>query len=387
MFGRDISKYFSLDEVNHEELQEILALRYGRSWRVSMDAFTFPAKHNYALKIELKDGQVVKITAGKSLTRQELDELLDQLEADLKDDEIAEYGVEILFAHRPVAGGFRFDSLPMQILPPPPEAPRPPPEGEHPFVLEYPMRAYRTPELRLKRRYNEAVKWARILNALLNGPIGWYSSPRSRKMWATKSDDIESAYFWANRAYDFPGRRWLTNELSEQGALLPIVPADAYFRGTPSRAHSDLPLDTFFVPDNLDRLVATFLNLDRTRQRQFLRCANSIYIARELWAISVSSYFLACVQAIETLVGESKQHRTKQFKEFVDTYCNTTETEPEVVNNLYKMRSDIVHGRYLFQLDATPGFFNLVASSQELQTFGSALTLAKNGLRNWLLSQ
>jgi hypothetical protein len=389
MFGSDITKHFSLDEVDHEELQEILRIRYKTSWRVARDEFTFPAAHKYALKLELQDAQIVKITEGEASSPQELRELLEQVEADLKDERIAEYGVEVLFAHRPVAGGFRFGCLPMQILPPPPEAPRPQyfGEGDHPFVLEYPMRAYRTPELRLKRRYNNAVKWARILNALLIGSIGWYSNPRPRRMWATKANDIESPSFWVNRAFDFPGRRWLTNELSEQGVPLPIVPADAYFGGARSRAQLDASMDTFFVPDNLDQLVAAFLKLDGARKPQFLRCVSSIYIARELWDISVSSYFIACVQAIETLVGRSKRDRTKLFKQFVNDYCKTTETDQEVVDNLYKVRSNIVHGSYLFQLDETPGFFNLAASSQELETFGSALTLAKNGLRNWLLSQ
>ena len=84
--------------------------------------------------------------AGKALTEAELCELLAQVEADLKDDRIAEYGVDILFAHHPVIGGFRFGALPMQILPVPAEAPRPPQTyAHHPFLFEYPMRAYRTP--------------------------------------------------------------------------------------------------------------------------------------------------------------------------------------------------------------------------------------------------
>jgi hypothetical protein len=132
-------------------------------------------------------------------------------------------------------------------------------------------------------------------------------------MWATNSGDIEGPSFWANKVYCFPGSRILTNELSEQDALLPVVPADAYFSGR-SRAQADLPMDTFFLPDNLDQLVAAFLSLDSARQRQFLRCANSIYIARELWDVSVSSYFIACVQEIETLVGRSKEKRTEHVK-------------------------------------------------------------------------
>src|ERR1700719_3433923 len=122
----NITSRFSLDQVDHHELLDILTLRYQTCWRVSDREITFPAAHDYRLKLEMRHGQIIKITSGDSLSSAELQNLLEQVDADLKDDRIAEYGVDILFAHHPVQGGFRFGSLPMQILPAPPEAPRPP---------------------------------------------------------------------------------------------------------------------------------------------------------------------------------------------------------------------------------------------------------------------
>jgi hypothetical protein len=158
MDGKDITSQFSLDKIDHHELLDVLAARYTTSWRVSKHAITFPATADYKIKLRISHGQVERVFAGKALTDAELCELLVQVEADLKDDQIAEYGVDILFAHHPVIGGFRFGALPMQILPAPAEAPRPPQTyAHHPFLLEYPMRAYRTPELRMRRRQKNAI--------------------------------------------------------------------------------------------------------------------------------------------------------------------------------------------------------------------------------------
>jgi hypothetical protein len=161
MLGSDITARFSLDQIDHHELLDILSVRYMTAWRVSKHAITFPAAADYKIKLQIRHGQVEKVFAGKALTEAELCELEAQVEGDLKDDRIAEYGVEILFAHRPVTGGFRFAALPMQILEAPAEALRPPQlSADHPFMLEYPMRAYRTPELRLRRRHKNAIEWA-----------------------------------------------------------------------------------------------------------------------------------------------------------------------------------------------------------------------------------
>jgi hypothetical protein len=390
MCKTDITPRFLLDQIDHHEFLDILTIRYKTCWRVSKREITFPATHDYRLKLRIRHGQVEQVYAGKALTEADLCQLLEQVEADLKDDRIAEYGVEILFAHKPVTGGFRFGAIPMQILPPPAEAPRAPYSAHHPFILEYPMRAYRTPELRLRRRHKNAMEWARVLNASLHGAITTYSSPRPKQMWAINSSDITSAPFWANRAYCFSGHRPLTNELSEQGELLRIVPADAYFGDARTRMQVALPVDAFFVPDNLDLLASAFVNLDSVKRRRFLRSAAAIYSAQELWDVSISSYFLSCVQAIETLARDVGPGSTKLFREFVKKYCLTSGVTDTVLKALYGVRSALAHGEYLFQLDEAPWSSNMasiVASLGEEEIYSAALTVAKTGLRNWLLSQ
>jgi hypothetical protein len=401
MADRNITPQFSLDEIDHHEFLDVLTSRYITSWRVNKNAITFPATDNYKIKLQISHGQVERVFAGKALTDAELSELLTQVEADLKDDRIAEYGVEILFAHHPVKGGFRFGAVPMQILPAPAEAPRPPQlVAHHPFLLEYPMRAFQTPELRMRRRHKNAIEWAWVLNALLQGSITTYSGPRAPQMWANRQGDFTP--FWSSRSYTIPGLQIFTSALSEQGERLLVVPAETFFSDRANPAWADIPLDTFCLPDNLDRLVSAFASLDGVRRRRFLRSAAAIYTARELWDLSISSYFLMCVQAIETMVDRPSPTPcptckrdmgpgpTRLFREFVERYCSDSGVEEKVVAELYRVRSAIAHGHYLFQLDEAPWSFNMgaaVARHSEYEIYASAITVAKTGLRNWLLSQ
>jgi hypothetical protein len=401
MHGMDITPRFSLNEIDHHELLDVLASRYKTSWRVSKHGITFPANADYKIKLQISHGQVEGVFAGKALTEAELCELVEQVEADLKNAAIAEYGVEILFAHQPVIAGFRFGVLPMQILPAPVDAVRPPQTyAHHPFLLEFPMRAYRTPELRSPRRHKNAIEWAWVLNALLNGSITTYSGPRAPQLWANRHDDFTP--FWATRCYGIPGLQLFANGLSEQGELVPVLPAETYFGDITRRARAEVPLDTFCLPDNLDRMVSAFVSLEGARRRRFLRSAAAIYTARELWDLSISSYFLMCVQAIETMIDRPDPVRclacnrdmgpgpTKLFREFVERYCEDNGVDKKVVNELYSVRSALAHGHYLFQLDEAPWSFNMGAMAarvDEDEIYRSAITVAKTGLRNWLLAQ
>jgi hypothetical protein len=152
----------------------------------------------------------------------------------------------------------------------------------------------------------------------------------------------------------------------------------------------------------LDRLVAAFVGLDGARRRRFLRAAAAIYTGSELWDLSISSYFLMCVRAIETLVDrpspvpcpECKRDMgpgpTMLFRKFVERYCSDSGVDEKVVSELYSVRSALAHGHYLFQLDEAPWSLNMgamIARVGEDEIYRSAIRIAKSGLRNWLLAQ
>jgi hypothetical protein len=63
----DISHRFSLSQINHHELLEILTLRYGTCWRVSEHEISFPASPDYCLQLKMRHEQIKRISAGASL--------------------------------------------------------------------------------------------------------------------------------------------------------------------------------------------------------------------------------------------------------------------------------------------------------------------------------
>jgi hypothetical protein len=363
----------------------------------------FPGTADYKLKLRIRHGQIKNVFAGKALTEAELSALMAQIEGDLQGDRVAEYGVELLFADRPVAGGFRFTALPMQILEAPAVAPRPPHLlAHHPFILEYPIRNCRTPELRMRRRHKNAMEWAWVLNAFVSGGVTTYSSPRAPQLWAIRDDDVFAPPFWASKSYSFAGNRIFVDTLSKQSARVPVLGATTYFAGRGSPGWPDELLDRFCLPDNLDRLVSAFVGLDGAKRRRFLRSAAAIYTAHELWGLSISSYFLMCVQAIETLVDRPSRvpcpecsrdmgpGPNRLFREFVERHCTDGGVDEKVVSELYSVRSALAHGEYLFQLDEAPWSANvgaMMARAGEDEVYRSAIQVAKTGLRNWLLAQ
>jgi hypothetical protein len=78
----------------------------------------------------------------------------------------------------------------------------------------------------MRRRQKNAIEWAWVLNALLQGSITTYSGPRATQMWANRHGDFTP--FWATRAYGFPEMLIFVNALSEEGERLPVVPAAAF---------------------------------------------------------------------------------------------------------------------------------------------------------------
>jgi len=252
----------------------------------------------------------------------------------------------------------------------------------------------------MMRRRKNAMEWTWVLNALLNGAVTTYSHVRPQQLWTIHGDVFDPV--WSTRSYSIPGSRIFADRLSDHDALLPVIPAAAYFSNVLSPAHAGVPLDAFSLPDNLDDLVAAFLRLNDDRRRRFLRVATTIYLARQLWDTSVSSYFLGCVQAIETLIEPPERvpcptcnrdtgpGAARLFREFVETHCVSSGIDQAILKQLYKVRSALAHGDYLFQLDEAPWALNTaarVASDGEQDIHMAALTVAKTGLRSWLMNQ
>ena len=344
---KDISDLFHLDEIDHDELLKVFELRYETCWSVSKDLISFPASHDFRLQIKIRDGCIGKIFLGSSVSDTELNDLLCQIRIDCFAKNNVEIARDILFARRPVNGGFRFTTVPIQILPAPSEAPRPPQiYADHPFILEYPIRASSKLELRNWRRNKESIQWARVLNALLHTSITC-SGPRVRQTWFT-ADQFREQCFWGRESYMIHGFEFFSSDLSTQSELsLPAVPAHAYYGRSDellTLASNNIDLrDQFFIPNNLSDLVAAFLSLKGEKKRRLLRSAAAIYYAKGLWDVSISSSYLACVQAIEVLADKPTEKPcptcgkntadgpTQRVKKLIQKYCGEMQIKESVL--------------------------------------------------------
>jgi hypothetical protein len=246
------------------------------------------------------------------------------------------------------------------------------------------------------------MEWAWILNVFVHGSIR-IQGPRPRQMWASKAFGALEPPFWANENYGIPDFEGLKAELSNMDAPpIPIIPAESYYGDGHQRIEAGVPLDALSLPDNLDQLLEAVTRLKGEQRRRFLRSALCIYMARELWNDSLSSSFLACVQAMEILIEtpsgvpcstcgkNTGPGPTKLFRDLVERYRGDVKIDNRVLSKMYSARSGMVHGAYLFQMDEAP--WNLgapggLASWGEREISDAALILSKTVLRNWLLNR
>jgi hypothetical protein len=98
----------------------------------------------------------------------------------------------------------------------------------------------------MRRRHKNAIEWAWVFNAVLNGSITTYSSPRSPQLWAIHKDIFSP--FWASKSYSFAGSRVFAEALSEQSTLVPVLLAEIYFSDKSNLAWPDELLDAFVCP-------------------------------------------------------------------------------------------------------------------------------------------
>jgi hypothetical protein len=151
------------------------------------------------------------------------------------------------------------------------------------------------------------------------------------------------------------------------------------------------------VPDNLDALVGAFANLKPEDRFRFLRACQWVYVAHAHWVTHASSFYIALVAAIESLLpaapasekcpacGRDKGPGTTHlFQEFVEAH-----TKNETASNrklLYALRSKLAHGGGLLQLDERPWAFSFTTTDlQERESWTELSTVVREVLINWLL--
>lgn len=369
-----------------------------------------------------KDKKIVAIEPGPAFDAAEWERVSEEIEKSILAGPL-KVGREYSFSSFRVLGSWRGDRSRVQILPPPDDAPRAPVEmADHPFILEFPITASDYWRITNHRRMREHCNLTLLLNVLLAGRTSfqprrsehfWASVPcdhdRQKKKWLQK---IRQFVFWWSRCPGSASRtdyeiKWVQqsffavlgkaviDELSPPAAeqLEEVEPEEYYTKV----GHDGKGLR---VPADLDQSICCYTALSAGKRVKFDRATFWMDMASRQSNISVSASFAALVSAIESLIergdihkfkcpicGKPTQHEvpgaTRRFKDFFDTYAPGAALARRR-DRMYSLRSDILHGSELMQLDQDLAFGWDPPWWNERELHEELWGLTRIALRNWL---
>jgi hypothetical protein len=154
------------------------------------------------------------------------------------------------------------------------------------------------------------------------------------------------------------------------------------------------------VRSDLDQSICCYTALSGPNRAKFDRATFWFDMASRQWNTSVSTSFAALVSAIEALTergdihqfkcptcGKPAQHEvpgaTRRFKDFFDTYAPDAALAKRR-DDMYSLRSGILHGSKLMQLDQDLAFGWDPPWWNERELHEELWGLTRVAVRNWL---
>jgi len=221
-------------------------------------------------------------------------------------------------------------------------------------------------------------------------------SQRSKHFWACVSFNAnEPEIKWVQEFFYAKLDNLIVEErLPAIGDQLEEVEAEEYY------SHVGHDGKSLRVPTDLDQSIYLYTILSTENRRKFDRAIFWIDMASRQWNISVSASFAALVSAIESLTvrgdihhfkcpecGECTQHETpgatRRFKDFLDKYAPGTAFLKRRAD-MYALRSGILHGSELMQIDQDLAFGWDPPSWNQHELHDELWSLTRIALRNWL---
>lgn len=390
-----------LDRINSVELRIVLGKHFdspGQYDGKSNDKLYLPlADASCRVVLKYKEGRIVEIKRGTAFDVAEWSRICVEIESSLLNGS-QKIGRELTFSSHRVLKSWRGTRSGIQILPPPEDAPQPLVESaEHPFILEFPILASDIYEVTHHRRQREHRNLTLLLNLLLVGRTN--AQPlRSEYFWATVSPgqvipDIRCVqrFYFANIG------EVVLDEPSPCTEWLEEIESEKYYVTIESEGLG------LRVPSDLDDSIYYYQQLLPNHRTKFNRAIFWMDIASRQWNVSISASFAALVTAVESLTERGKTHQfyceqcqvktshdvpgaTEQFREFFERYAPGASLK-ERRTKMYSLRSGILHGNQLMELDQGLAPFCAPWEPQALKE--SALHqelwgLTQVAMRNWL---
>ena len=347
------------------------------------------------IRLTFLGSQIVAVEPGAAFDAVEWGRISEAIEKSILTGPL-KVGREYSFSSFRVLGSWRGGRSGVQIIPPPAGAPRAEVEiAEHPFVLEFPIRESDFWRVTNHRRMREHRKLTLLLNVLLAGHTS-LQPPRSDHFWASvprENGHHESR--WAQHFFFGKLGAAVIDKLSPPAEQpLEEVEREEYYKMV---GHDGQGLR---VPSHLDESICSYRALLPGHRERFDRSTFWIDMASRQWNISVSGSFAALVSAIESLTdrgsshhfkcptcGEPTQHEvpgaTRRFKDFLERFAPGVSLAKRR-DAMYSLRSDILHGSGLMQLDQDVAFGWDAPWWHERELHDELWGLTRVALRNWL---
>ena len=287
-------------------------------------------------------------------------------------------GRDCSFSSYRVTGSWRGKRSGVQILPPPADAPLAPVEmAEHPFILEYPVKVSERWPITNFRRMREHRQLTFLLNALLAGRTT-IQPRRPRHLWAIANEEGASQEVkWVQEFYFTKFGKVMQDELSQPDAeALEEVDPEAYYETV---GHDGRGLR---VPADLDDSICCYLRLSKANRNKFGRAGFWMDMASRQWTVSFSASFASLVIAIEAL-GERTLRPTERFRTFIEQYAPGASLENRR-REMYALRSDILHGSGLMEMDQDAHFGWAPPEQNEKDLMDELSGVTRIAMRNWL---
>jgi hypothetical protein len=342
--------------------------------------------------------KIVAIEPGQAFDASEWDRVSTEIESSILAGPM-KVGREYSFSSFRVPGSWHGKRSGVQILPPPDDAPHAPVEiAQHPFILEFPIRTSDLWPVTNHRRLREHRKLTHLLNVLLTGRTS-LQPRRTGHLWASVPRDHDAGYEikWVQEFYFAKLGAAVIDELSSAAAQkLEEVETEEYYTTV---EHDEKSLR---VPADLDESICRYMALGAEKSAKFDRATFWIDMASRQWNISVSASFAALVSAIESLTERGEVHRikcpacgkptqhevpgaTRRFVDFFDNYAPDAAMAKRR-NDMYALRSGILHGSDLMQVDQDFAYGLAPPWWNEHELLDDLWGLTRVALRNWLKS-
>lgn len=202
---------------------------------------------NFALRLLYNDSQLIEIHSGPTLTKADVNTISESIKSKLLDDHGYKVGQAILFCPTPVSGHFRYQDR-FQILPVPPEAPKPAfLAAAHPFILQFRFRNSPDWMVRNVRRAKLSREMVLVLTGLTSTDIYEIGMMANRHWVLLPSQDNVTDWriAYCQEMYTLPQFQAELDNFSEPIGLeaIPLIPAQKYY------SESGITGAPFHLPD------------------------------------------------------------------------------------------------------------------------------------------